>query len=573
MIELSQAMQWRIATPAPQQFIERASDLHPVVAQVLYNRGLAAPEEIAAFFSDTGASENPFLLRDMDVAVTLIRRIVLAGGLIAVYGDYDVDGVTATAILAQTLNALGAEVCPYIPDREEEGYGLNPEALRTLAEAGVQLLITVDCGIRSLDEVALARSLGMAVIVTDHHHISAALPPADAVINPRREDSKYSFRELAGAGVAFKLAQALLRTNAQVPLSTTRRVLPENDLLDLAALGTVADMVPLLGENRDLVRRGLVDINAGRRPGVAALIEVSGQQLGQVTAMLIGYTLAPRLNAAGRLSHASTALDLLMAADMSVALPLARELDTLNRERQQLTEQVQMMAQAEVGDVGVEQPLLFAVSSTFPPGVIGLAAGRLMEQFYRPAIVVEQGEEFSKGSARSIPEFHITEAFDSVSELLEQYGGHAAAAGFTVRTERLPALRERLLALAAERLGDLSLSPEIYVDAETPLHTLSWQLCEAFEALQPFGYGNLAPVLVSRYARVVSMRPVGADGRHLKLALGDANGRVWDAIAFRQGHWVGRLPNTIDVAYTFERNEWNGNVRLQLNIKDIHVSR
>jgi len=511
-------------------------------------------------------------MQGMEAAVRLARQALARGDLIVVYGDYDVDGVTACAILIQTLRSLGGQVLPYIPNREDEGYGLNKDAITTLAEDGARLLITVDCGIRSLDEVAWARRQGMQVIVTDHHHLAEALPPAEAVLNPRRSECAYPFKDLAGVGVAYKLAQALLRVNRQSPLPTTRTELDEAELLDLVALGTVADMVPLLGENHVLVAKGVEAINAARRPGVNALLAVSGAEVGQVTTNTIGFMLAPRLNAAGRISEAMTALDLLLAPDMASAMPLAQELDTLNQERRTLTTDVQDRARALIMETDETPPLLFAASADFPHGVVGLAASRLLDEFYRPAIVVSIEDEWSKGSARSIPEFHITQALDTMADMLLRHGGHAAAAGFTVRTERLPELKARLLALAREQLAGLTLAPTFQVDVEVPLEMLSWDLYREMEKLQPFGYGNPTPVFVSRRARVRSARAVGADGRHLKLFLSDQQGRTWDAIAFRQGEWIGRLPDLIDIVYVLKVNEWNGRVNLQLDVHDIHIA-
>jgi len=561
---------WRIAPPAPPTFFERVSAVPPLVAQILYNRGIAAVDDIEAFLQGAFQPDNPFNMKDIAVAVTLLRRAVVRRDPIVIYGDYDVDGVTAAAILIQTLQALGAQVKAYIPNRLDEGYGLNIEAITDLAREGARVLITVDCGIRSLDEVATARRLGMTTIVTDHHHIGAALPQADAVINPRRADCDYAFKDLAGVGVAYKLAQALLRVNRQTPLSTTQVLLDETDLLDLVALGTIADMAPLLGENHMLVQKGLGALNEARRPGLSALLELSGVAPGTVTAKSVGFVLAPRLNAAGRLREAMTSLDLLLAADMQAALPLAQELNSLNDERRNLTTEVQDRARELVLARGESPPLLFAASPDFPHGVVGLAASRLLDEFYRPAVVVSIEDAWSKGSARSIPEFHITEALDTMGDVLARYGGHSAAAGFTVLTERLPEVEARLLALAREQLAGLTLAPTLQVDAETPLESLSWDLYHALERLEPFGYGNATPLLVTRNARVVEGRAVGADGRHLKLRLADERGVVWDAIAFRQGDWIARLPYRIDLAYLLEVNVWNERVNLQLNVQDIH---
>ncbi len=373
-------------------------------------------------------------------------------------------------------------------------------------------------------------------------------------------------------GVAFKLAQALIEANRQAPLPTTERDLDESDLLDLVALGTVADMVALVDENHTLVSRGLERINAAHRPGLSALMRVTGVNPGKVTTKTIGFTLAPRLNAAGRLDEAMTALELLLAPDMASALPLAQELEALNQRRREITMAVREKATALLQFADGVPALIFAASDEFPPGVVGLAASRLLDDYYRPAVVVSMDSEFCKGSARSIPEFHITEALDSLDGLLERHGGHAAAAGFTVRTSRLQELESRLVALAEEKLGDLLLVPTLNVDADVPLEQLSWDLHNQLEQLQPFGFGNPEPTFVSRRVRVMHARAVGSEGRHLKLYIADELGKSWDAIAFRQGYWEDRLPAWVDLVYVLESNEWNGRTNLQLNVQDIRPS-
>ena len=569
-METPETKRWQIYPKAPEAFVEALRPLHPVLAQVLYNRGLVEPAAVAGIMAPTGELTNPFRLVGVSDAVRLIRRVISEDGLIIVYGDYDVDGVTAVAVLVETLRAMGARTKPYIPSREDEGYGLNREAIASLVSDKAQLLITVDCGIRSLEEVALARKLGLRVIITDHHHVGAALPYADAVINPRQPGNPPEVHELAGVGVAFKLAQALIRTNRRVPLPATQRELAEDDLLDLVALGTVADMVDLLKENHTLVARGLRCINAGQRPGLSALMREADIRPGHVTTRTISFALAPRLNAAGRIDEAMIALDLLLAPDMAAALPLAQALDTLNVKRREIAADVRERAHEMVMAGGQLPPLIFAASETFPAGVVGLAASRLLDEFYRPAVVVSIEAEYSKGSARSIPEFHITEALDRLDGMLVRHGGHAAAAGFTVVTSRLDELHARLLELAEEAVGDRILAPTLAVDAEIPLGELSWDLYEELERLQPFGFGNPIPVFVSRRVRVLSARAVGAEGRHLKLYVADPSGKSWDAIAFRQGHWAGHVPSWIDVAYMLEKNEWNERINLQLNVQDLH---
>ncbi len=562
---------WQIASPVPRPFRERWRVLHPLVIQLLYNRGLTEPEAVEHFLEGTFAPDNPFALRGIPQAVTLLRRAIAQRLPIVVYGDYDTDGVTASATLMQTLRALGARVRAYIPHRETEGYGLNSKAIVRLAERGTRVLVTVDCGIRSPDEVALARKLGMRVIVTDHHHLGERLPPADVIINPRQPGSRYPPQELAGVGVAFKLAQALLRANRQVPLPTTQATLQEDDLLDLVALGTVADMVPLLGENRTLVKRGLMQINAARRPGLSALMDVAGVRPGQVTADTISFVLAPRLNAAGRLYDAALALRLLMAPDTATAFPLAQALEALNRDRQAITAAVQRRAR-EIALAGHDEvpPLLFAALEDVPVGVVGLGASRLLDEFYRPAVVIAVHNDTGRGSARSIPEFHITHALDAVSDLLVRHGGHAAAAGFTIRRERIPQLRDRLLEITRTQLGALTLHPTLRVDAEVALGSLSWEVYRAMEQLRPFGCGNPTPIFVSRQVQIVQAWAVGAQGQHLKLRLADEGGRLWDAIAFRRGALLKLLPPRIDLAYELHVNEWSGRTTLQLQVRDIH---
>lgn len=561
------ARQWKIAERAPHHYVARLPDLHPLVAQVLYNRGLTDPARACAFLEGTFGEDNPFRIQGMNEAVAQIRQAIRAGAPIAVYGDFDADGVTATALLVLTLRALGGETHPYIPHRIEEGYGLNRPALTKLAYRGIRLVITVDCGVRSPEEVAHARRLGMEVIITDHHTLGPHLPEALAVLNPRRPDCSYPYKYLSGVGVAYKLAQALLRANRQVPLPGSTP-LEEEDLLDLVALGTVADLAPLAGENRALVIRGLERLNTAPRPGLDALMRLAGVHQGRVSAMTIGYVLAPRLNAAGRVDHAKIAYQLLTVQYPGEAEHLARQLDELNQQRQQLTAEALEKARAAVIAEGVDRPLLFVADPSFPPGVVGLVASRLAEEFYRPAIVVEQGVEESRGSARSIPEFHITKALDHCADLLLRYGGHRAAAGFTVRTADLPELKTRLTDLAAEMLKDADLRPTLEIDAEVPLREMNGQVWKALQLLRPFGEGNPEPLFVSRRVRVRHQRAVGGNGAHLKLLLSDGN-TVWDGIAFRQGDWADHLPDYVDIAYHLQVNEWGGERRLQLNIQDI----
>lgn len=559
---------WRIRPPAPPEQFRRYPRLHPVLVQLLYNRGLTEPDDVRAFLRRELPPDSPFLLADMPKAVERIRTAIRKGEPIVIYGDFDADGVTASALMAQTLRALGAQVRVYIPHRIDEGYGLNMRAIRKIAAAGTRLLLTVDCGIRSPQEVAYANHLGMDVIVTDHHSLGAALPPALAVINPKRAESRYPFRELAGVGVAFKLAQALLRVEQHVPVLPRHPVaLSEEDLLDLVALGTVADIVPLIGENRALVAAGLAQLNAAQRPGVQALLEAAGVRPGNVDTMAIGFMLAPRLNAAGRLATAKLAFKLLTAPDLRTALPLAAQLNTLNRQRQYLTQRAVERAKEQVA-AQAHNPLLVLVDPEFQPGIIGLVASHITSLLYRPTLAVHLEKEESRGSARSIPEFHITRALDQASDLLVRYGGHAAAAGFTVKNENLPALQERLVAIARETFGETPPQPVLEVDMELDLATVDWNLYRAVQYLAPFGEANPEPLFLSRGVTVLEAREVGSDGKHLKLTLA-AQGRSWPAIGFKLGALAARLPRRVDVVYHLAANQWNGEPSLELVVQDI----
>jgi len=561
---------WLIPAPAPRAYVAQFTDLHPLIAQILHNRGVRDAEGAAIFFDGREAAVNPFALPGMNAAVSRIRDAVRHDERMAVYGDFDADGVTATALLVQTLEALGSRVRPYIPDRVEEGYGLNGDALRTLAGEGVSLVVTVDCGIRAAEEVSAARALGLDIVITDHHAATGELPDAAAVVGPEcaAGGTVGPDHELAGVGVAYRVAQALLRSQRQSPVSDRAVALEEEELLDLVALGTVADLVPQRGENRSLVRRGLEQLNSMDRPGVRALCRQVGIRPGSIKARTVGFVLGPRVNAAGRLSQAEIAYHLLTTSDPAEAQRLAVALDGLNRERQRLTKEAHSQAKRQIDGARGDGTLLFAASPEFPLGVVGLVASRLLDEFYRPAVVVRIDDSVCRGSCRSVDGFHITEALDACRDLLFRHGGHAAAAGFRVPTKNLDALEDRLRGIAAERLRGEELQPILKADAEALLSDMTWELLEGLSELEPCGCGNEPPLFVSRGVHVQEGRAVGRDGGHLKLTLSDG-GATWDGIAFRQGAWASCLPPVIDVAYHLEVNEWRGRRRLQLNVQDL----
>ncbi|MGB5048619.1 MAG: single-stranded-DNA-specific exonuclease RecJ [Caldilineaceae bacterium] len=575
---LEQAKRWEMYPSAPKDFLEDSPE-HPVLLQILYNRGIRAPEQIASFLDGADAvQENPFRLKDMNRAVQRILAAIHKPETICVYGDFDADGITATALLVSALQRAGAQVGGYIPDRVDEGYGLNVEAIERISQQAT-LLVTVDCGIRSIEEVTAARQLGMDVIITDHHSVGDTLPPALAVINPRQSDDRTSFNTLAGVGVAYRLAQAVLRAVAQdsrFALSAEEADEFEIQLLDLVALGTIADMMPLVGENRSLVRRGLAQLSQGQRVGLFALMEVAGMQPASVDSTTVSFRLAPRINAAGRLSNAQLAYDLLRSDEYSHAYDLAAQLEAMNRERQQLTIDAQNLAEQQLGDMGINlPPILITASPDFRSGIVGLVAGRLADQYYRPAVVIERGPETSRGSARSIDEFDITDALDQLGHLLVRHGGHSRAAGFTVANERYDEFVAALTKLAAERLAAVpDLRPRMNIDAEVAWDELTWALQAELARLEPLGQANNAPLLLVRGCRMRSVRAVGG-GKHLKLVLdGYPGSGVLDAIGFGLGERANGLAadDRLDIACYLEVNEWQGRRTLQLNVQDLRTA-
>ncbi len=558
---------WLLPAQPPPDVRARFGWLHPTIIQVLYNRGLVDADEVAEFFGQRARPDDPFRMKGIPEAVERLRQAISRGERIAVYGDFDADGVTSTVLMVQTLQALGADVLPYIPHRVDEGYGLNNEALKGLRDQGAAVVLTVDCGMRAVSEVAYGRDLGLDMIVSDHHSVGREPLPALAVINPRQDDCRYPFKSFAGVGVAFKLAQALLRAEEMAPVAARPTSLTEDDLLDLVALGTVADVMPLRGENRTLVRRGLEQLKLGKRPGLRALVKSSGATTAAIDATTIGFRLGPRLNAAGRLSSAMLAYELLMAADDAQAEALAAQLEQLNRQRQQLTEEAVQWATVVLGEAPPDDVLLIG-KEDIKPGIVGLVASRIKEMYYRPTLVVELGGEEVRGSARSVPEFHITAALDQCEHLLVRYGGHAAAAGFVVHRQHLPALRRHLNDLAAAQLRPEDRAQKLAIDAIVSLRDLDYALLGKLQELEPTGAENVAPVLGVADLMVREARRVGANGGHLKLRLSDGQNAM-DAIAFNQGDQATDLAMRVDVACQLEDNVWQDRRTLQLVVRDI----
>ncbi len=557
--------QWNLRRPgkaAARRALEQ-SGLSSLCASLLCARGLDDPEQAARFlFSGPERFHNPFLLKDMDKAVARIRRAIDGRELICVYGDYDVDGITATCLLTETLASLGGEVTSYIPDRSEEGYGLNPRAVTRLADQGVRLIVTVDCGITAAPEVEFARSLGVDVVVTDHHHCKDRIPDAAAVVDPRRPDCPYPFPELAGVGVALKTAQAL------VPPEDREKIFLRFG--ELAAIGTVADVMKLTDENRSLVRMGLELLAHTGRPGLRALLREAGLEPQAVpTAVTIGYGLAPRINAAGRMEQAMVALEMLLTRDEQRGEELAQALCHLNRERQAIELEIFEQCAAMLDDP-MDAPCIVLAREGWHQGVVGIVASRLAEKHSCPTFMIclEHGQ--GKGSCRSFGGFNLFAALERCADLLDQYGGHEMAAGFTIREENIPQLTARLNELVAAHTGGRPMEAAVDVDAEIEhCGRLTAPEVESLAALEPFGTGNPKPVFLLRGASVVSCCDVGG-GRHLKMKL-RRDGVVLDAIFFSANCAACGVSagERLDVIFTPQINEFRGSRTVQLQLCDL----
>ena len=554
---MNQRTQWKILPPVPDEYLN-ASDLSPLIAQLLCNRGVK-PEEIEPFLSaDRRLEGNPLLLPDISQAVSRVYKAVLAREKIAVYGDFDVDGVTATVILAEGLSWLGAEVIPYIPDRFNEGHGLKISALEKLHAQGANLVITVDCGVTDLTEVKQAQEMGIDVIITDHHIPLGNLPQAAAVIDPKRKDSVYPYPDLAGAGVAFKFLQALFHKDSREKWLAK--------FLDLVVLATVTDLVTLVGENRYLVQEGLRELNNSSRVGIQEMVKLARLRPGELDAKDISWTLGPRLNAAGRMDNASTSYQLLTTQSPEEARLLAMELEEKNAERQKLTKEVLSRAREKLA-ARLHLPVLIEGDESYSIGVIGLVAGKLADEFYKPAIIISLGPELCQGSCRSIAEFNIVSALEECHDLLTAFGGHPLAAGFTVTRQNLAQLEERITRLATDQLGHLDLRPEIVIDAELPLSTFSGETFNLMQRLSPFGRGNPQPTFLTRQIEVIECRNFGNQGEWLRLKLKQGN-ITWQAVDFESQRKREEIPSYIDIVYNLEKSRWNGEEVLGLNLRD-----
>ena len=547
--------------PRASSALAKELDISEITASVLVRRGYGDPGEARAFLAGEQPLHDPFLLGDMAVAVERIHAAIAAGKRICVHGDYDVDGICATALAVLALRALGADVEWHLPSRFEEGYGVAGQTLERLADEGCGLVLTVDCGITAAAEVAEAQARGLEVIVTDHHRPGEILPNCPIVAT---RPSDYPFPELCGTGVVFKLAQALLGADSD---ELKRH-------LDLVALATIADVVPLVGENRSLAIAGLRGLARTQKPGLRALMQVARVDPAAVDSGACGFRLGPRINAAGRLGHPGAALELLLTDDPEVARTLARELEELNRERQAVEERIAREATAKVDEWPEAQQRrrgYVLADENWHEGVIGIVASRLAERFNRPVVLIAGGDAEWKGSGRSIATFDLHAALGACASHLERFGGHRAAAGLSIRPDRVEAFAQAFAAQAELALGDEDLSPVTRVDAVLPPGTrLTLDLCEELRRLAPFGLGNPDVTLLAGDCELGDLATVG-EGKHLRFRVRQDGRDAGSAIAFRFGSQVDRFRRVgrYDVAFRLEENRWNGTVAPQLVVRRV----
>jgi single-stranded-DNA-specific exonuclease len=560
---------WKIkeANITLQKKLAKECGITPVTAQLLINRNITNPEEADSFLkADLTYLHDSSLLKDMDKAVRRIKKALSRGEKIMVYGDYDVDGISAVALLKRVLQDMGGQIVSYIPNRIEEGYGLNKDAAKTAHRQKISLLITVDCGISGREEVEYLKSLGIDAIITDHHRISGQSFPskAHAVINPLQKDCPYPFKYLSGVAVAYKLAEAL---TSGTPYDIEQH-------LDLVALGTVQDMVPQLGENRILTKYGLKEINDGDKVGIRALMEAAGLKGRKISAREIGYMLGPRINAAGRVSSAKIALRLLMTDSKEEAMELALALNKENRNRQRIERSILNEAINRVeNEVNFkDEKVIVLDGDDWHPGVIGIVASRIAEKFNRPTIMISFDKDEGKGSGRSIKNFHLFEALTECRNFLTDFGGHAAACGLKISRRNLDCFKSRFNSVASGLLEAQDFMPTVTIDMEIPLRLLQKKLISEFESLSPYGPGNPRPILSSRSLKIKS-RPRQIRREGIKMWVTDDN-IICEAIGFGMKDSLPDIleSSTVDLAYTPSVNRWKGVDTLQLGLVDVKAN-
>ncbi len=568
---------WVLKEPISLKFKKKFPEIPCLVLQLLYNRGLDSQEKIDQFFNPDYSQDllDPFLFPDMEKAVVRIYEAVKNKEKITIHGDYDTDGVCATVLMADILKTMGADFNIYIPHREKEGYGLNKKTVKYLIRKKTQLVITVDCAISNAEEIEMLKKNGIDVILTDHHHEPPKLPNAFAIINPQVKRCNYPFVKLAGVGVAFKLAQAIIARDKNEFFSEGY----EKWLLDLVAIGTVTDVMPLLNENRVLVKYGLIVLNKTRRIGLQLLAEKAGIlsiiKEALINSENIGFALGPRINACGRMDHANEAYELLMTENYDQAINLVNKIETSNQQRQRLTDKIIEEVREQMKDID-KQYLILAEGKNWPVGIIGLPAGKFKDEFNRPVLIISKISKKIIGSGRSIDEFNLVEALDKLADYFEVYGGHAAAAGFTLKNkQKVKDFKKEILALAEKELKGKDLRPKLEIEAELDLVDLNWKLFDQIEKFEPFGTDNPKPIFLVKDLRVENVRQVGNGNKHLKLFLKhEKTVKGFDGIGFGMGDRVEQIKygDKVEVVCEINLNEFNGDRRLELKLVDLKKS-
>src|SRR5262245_45432375 len=558
---------WRTMPRAPQALLRSIRDLHPAMVQVMYGRGLQDPDLCLDFLAGVCRDpDDPFLLADLPRAVQRLVQAKDKHENVAVFTDYDADGVNSAAVLATGLRMVGIEPRVRIPNRFLDGYGLTTAAVNELADAGAQVIVTADCGPPAHDAAEPPRQRGIDLIVTDHHQCPPVLPSAYALVNPWRPDCEYPCDYLCGAGVSFKLVQAL-----------ADELLPEGraaveSLLDLVAVATVADIMPLIGENRRLVLAGLRIMNAFPRPGVRALVETSGLKPGEVDAAALGFRVAPRVNAAGRLDDPNIAYQLLMSESYEEAFALAAEINRLNQERQELTREFEVQAQELVQpQFESGEYALVCGGEDWPGGIVGLVAGKIAQNYNRPTLVYRQQNGTVSGSGRSIPGFNLLAALDQCADLFDRYGGHHAAAGFSLQADRVDELKSRFQAAVRATLPPDQLQPVLWLDGYLKPQTITYEFARSLERLAPFGQGFQYPTFAARDMRITESRQIGAAGQHWRVRLRAFDNVPVEAIWFDHGQLAEQFPigSRLDTAFRLKRSHFDGYWRLEMELLDV----
>ena len=533
-----------------------------LLEQILLNRKISQ-KDWASFLNPDfeNGLHDPFLFENMSLVVSRIKKAIELNETIGIFADYDADGIPASVMLCEVLKRHGLSVEVYIPSRDE-GYGLSHKGIDELKSKGVSLIFTVDLGIREIERINYAKNLDVDVIITDHHEPGLELPQALAIINPKLKDSKYPFRELSGGGVVFKLAQAL---------SQKFQKINSNDLkwlLDLVCITTICDVVPLVDENRIFVKFGLVVLAKTKRIGLKKLYQVIGMDAQNINVYSVGFQIGPRLNAPGRLNKKQESFDLLKTSDLVEAMNFAIELDSINRQRQDELEKILQEARSIVFEQKLNQKkVILLAHENWPTGLIGLVAGKLVDEFSRPCIVLDKGESESRGSARSIDNYNIVDVFEDVQDLLKNFGGHSKAAGLTIANNNLKSFYDRLLEIADQKLSLEDLVPKITIDAEVKSEDLDFQFLQKIMALEPFGLANPRPVFLLTNVEAREIKVIGANNTHLKFKVDQI-----EAIAFGLGYLADKIKsNKFDLAFTLEENNWNGNKKLQIKVLDIKI--